>query len=213
MERRFTSAKTAPLEARADGDKKKCGGYAAVFYNPADPNSEYVLWDYAGERAVERIVPGAFDKALLRPDDVRCLQNHNPDLLLGRNIAGTLRLSTDARGLIYECDLPNTTYANDFYESLRRKDCTGSSFAFTVDEERWTETKDATGNVQVVRELLSVALADVSGVTYPAYESASVGLRQSGEVNEARSALQKHRNSITLAAKIAGYRERAKLVS
>jgi phage head maturation protease len=36
--------------------------------------------------------------------------------------AGTLRISTDKRGLFYEVDLPNTTYANDLAELMKRGD-------------------------------------------------------------------------------------------
>lgn len=211
MERRFLSNKSSSVEIRGDGASKTIGGYASVFWD-GTPGTEYELWDTSYERAVERIAPGAFTKALARGDDCACLFNHDDSLLLGRTTAGSCKLSADGRGLFYETTPGDTSVARDVLTYIQRREIFGSSFAFNVDEERWTETKDANGKWQSIREILSVTLADVSPCTRPAYSAASVGLRKSGEIDEARAALDKHRNGLALAAKIAGYRERAKLV-
>ena len=50
--------------------------------------------DIGGMFREEVIRPGAFTAAIGR-DDVRALFNHNPNFVLGRTSAGTLRLSQD----------------------------------------------------------------------------------------------------------------------
>jgi phage head maturation protease len=63
-------------------------------------------------------------------------------------------------------------------ESIKRGDVDQSSFAFTVDVEQWDES----GN-PVVRTIVKVReLYDVSPVTYPAYPTATSGVRSLGDV-------------------------------
>jgi HK97 family phage prohead protease len=69
------------------------GVYGAVFFDPDDSGTEYEMYD----DVFERIMPGAFDKAL-REDDVRGTFNHDSSCLLGRTASGTMRLSVDRRG-------------------------------------------------------------------------------------------------------------------
>lgn len=177
IERRFRQAGGAGgptgAKVRAGGAAGDIVGYGAVFYDGTH-GTEYELWSYGSERCVERVVPGAFDEALARPDDVRGLFNHNADNLLGRSAAGTLKLKVDRIGLRYEIVADDTSVARDVLAHLRRGDVTGSSFAFRVDEERWSESKEGSG-LLVVREILSVTLYDVGPVTYPAYTGASSG--------------------------------------
>jgi HK97 family phage prohead protease len=98
-------------------------GYAATF------NSFSA--DLGGFR--EKIAPGAFEKVLSSNPDTRALVNHNPDLILGRTTAGTLRLSEDAHGLRVEMDLPDgITYADDLKISMERGDISQMSFSFRI---------------------------------------------------------------------------------
>jgi HK97 family phage prohead protease len=180
IERRYTAARNrrVGIETRADG-KKVIAGYAAVYHRADDPGTEYWLWP--GE-IVERIRPGAFDRAV-REDDVRALFNHDPSRVLGRNGAGTLRLSVDDVGLRYEIDPPDS--AGDVVEAIGRGDITGSSFGFMPDVTTFREEKRGDKSVTVV-EREAVRLFDVSPVTFPAYESASVGLRGAGDGESVR---------------------------
>jgi HK97 family phage prohead protease len=150
-------------------------GYAARFNSPSSP---------IGGRFIERIAPGAFDDVLA--DDVRALINHDPSLILGRSIAGTLRLSVDGQGLAYEVDLPDTAYARDLATSIGRGDINQSSFGFSLelDGEEWSRGD----NGMKVRTITKVKrLYDVSPVTYPAYPEATVGLRSLQRFEEAES--------------------------
>ena len=168
---------------------KTLHGYAAVFYD-GSPGTEYELWNETYSRAVERLMPGCFDAALAKPDDCRCLWNHDANHVLGRVSAGTLRLSVDRKGLRYEVDLPDTQIARDLAEGIRRGDIDGSSFGFIIrpNGDKWrTERDPITGQNFDVREVLSVELLDVSPVTYPAYAATTAGLRAMGSVAELRS--------------------------
>lgn len=120
----------------------------------------------------ETIAPGAFDKAL-EPgkSDIRALIDHNPSLILARTSAGTLKVGTDDKGLTYEFELPNTTYARDLAENLDNGNITQSSFAMIVARDKWEEQEDGT----LQRTIIEVEeLFDVSPVTYPAYTEADV---------------------------------------
>lgn len=137
-------------------------GYAAVY----NSDSEWMGGFY------EQIERGAFDDVM--NDDVRAYFNHDENLLLGRVSSGTLRIGTDARGLFYEVDLPNTTYANDLAELMKRGDVNQSSFAFLIDADRW-EQRD--GKTYRIIEKVS-RLLDVSPVAQPAYPDATSELKK-----------------------------------
>jgi uncharacterized protein len=147
----------------AENEPSKISGYGAVFDSP----SEDLGW-FSEMR--EEIDPHAFDSVMASNPDVRGLFNHDSNLVLGRTAAGTLRLSVDARGLSYEIDPPDTQFARDLMVSMRRKDITGSSFAFTVKRDQWTDNPDGS----ITRRILEFdQLYDVSPVTYPAYPASS----------------------------------------
>ncbi len=177
MERRMTPAGEIKVESRADGGKMIVG-YGAVFHREGDAGTEYRL----ARDVVERIAPTAFNRAIKEKHDARALFNHDPNMLLGRAGAGTLRLSVDERGLRYEIDIPDTQVGKDVATSIARGDLTGSSFAFSIngkEGQRFEKGKDVD-----VRHILDVALFDVGPVTYPAYEGTTTGMR-SGECQDA----------------------------
>lgn len=136
-------------------------GYAAVY----NSDSEWMGGFY------EQIEAGAFDSVL--ENDVRAYFNHDENLLLGRVSSGTLRIGTDKRGLYYEVDLPNTTYANDLVELMKRGDVNQSSFAFLIEKDRWEQRGGTTYRIiEKVSRLL-----DVSPVAQPAYPDATSELK------------------------------------
>lgn len=167
-ERRYLPAKDLELRAR-DGGGSTLRGYAAVF----DVLSE----DLGGFR--EKIAPGAFAAAIGR-DDVRALWNHNSDFVLGRNVAGTLRLFEDGHGLGVEIDLPETQIGRDAATSIARGDVSQMSFGFYTEADAWAKV----GGLWE-RTLLELSLFDVSPVTYPAYPQTEVMLRALAPAREA----------------------------
>lgn len=150
------------VESR-NGAGRKIVGFAAVYNSLSQ--------DLGG--FFEEIEPGTFDKAIRRGGDVLGLVDHETARILGRTSAGTLRLTANMLGLRYEIDAPNTSYANDLVESIRRRDITGSSFAFRVRGDRW-EKRTINGKPARVRILTDLELSDVSPVVTPAYLATSV---------------------------------------
>jgi HK97 family phage prohead protease len=135
---------------------------------------------------VEKIAPGAFDKILKSKPDVLATMNHSPDKVLGRTSAGTLALRSDDKGLFFDVDLPNTSYAKDLHASVTRGDIQGASFAFTLSpdgsDDSWEYDEDDTrsrkGTRQVTRTIRGFSkLLDVAVVTSPAYTDTSVSAR------------------------------------
>ena len=163
-ERRFDSHAPTVSERR-DGDTvlQSISGYAAVFHRDGDTSTEYALWD----GAVERIMPGAFDRALDADEGTVALFNHNFDNLLGRTEAGTLSLSVDKTGLRYTIEANDSQLFGEVRDMIGRGDLTGSSFQFTLSEEGATWTRDGETDVREIREV--GRLIDVGPVVMPAY--------------------------------------------
>jgi len=162
-------------ELKAAVEGRTVEGYASVFNSMSE--------DLGGFREI--ILPGAFSNVL--DNDVRALYNHDSNYLLARTTSGTLELKEDDKGLYYRFEMPNTSYGNDMLELFRRGDLSQSSFGFTVEKDSWRMEQG-----QHVRYIERVgSLFDVSPVVYPAYASASSGLRSAepkgeGEAEEAR---------------------------
>ena len=152
------------LELRQEGDDNVVVGYGSVFNTLSN--------ELGGFREI--IAEGAFDGRL--EDDVRFLINHE-GLPLARTTNGTLKLTTDERGLKYEARVANTSLGRDLIELMRNGTINQSSFAFVVEDDSW-EVRDGV-NVRTINKVSR--LYDVSAVTYPAYEEASVALRSMEE--------------------------------
>lgn len=170
-ERRFAALQAIEVRKADDAGAGAIGlkGHAAVFgkrtYIGMKP---WGFW--------ESVRSGAFAKTIAE-GDVRFLHNHNPDLILARTAAGTLRLTEDKTGLATDADLARTSYGEDLAVSLERGDVTQMSFSFLPVKEEWS-VDDETG--EETRELLEVKLFDVSTVTFPAYTETDAALRAVG---------------------------------
>lgn len=164
IEKRMFNTEFRQIEEPGTG--RTVTGYAAVFNSPTT-----IDW------FTEVIEPGAFDDAL-PVSDARALFNHEDEYLLARQSSGTLKLSIDERGLKYEFESPETSMGNDILVMIQRGDLKESSFAFTVAEQDWEESKDEQGNWTYTRRIKKVdRLYDVSPVTYPAYADTTVAAR------------------------------------
>jgi HK97 family phage prohead protease len=148
--------RAAEMRAAESEDEMIVEGYAAVFDSVTDIGPFQ-----------ERIAPGAFSDVL--DDDVRLLINHD-GVPLARTTNGTLELKQDDTGLHYRAVLSNTQAGKDLYEMIKRGDINQSSFAFMIGEESRDEN-----DVRVIDKVSQ--LIDVSPVTYPAYQAASVFAR------------------------------------
>ena len=144
-----------------EGEGTKLGGLGIPFG----------VWseDLGGFR--EQVLPGAF-KASLETDDIRSLFNHDSNFVLGRKSAGTLRLSEGDRGISYEVDLPDTTWAKDLAESIKRGDIRENSFGMFVTDDIWEEREGL-----MWRSVRSAVLREVGPQPFPAYTQGDVTVR------------------------------------
>lgn len=156
---------------RAEGDENTASfrGHAAVFgKRTLIGGKRWGFW--------EQIERGAFGKTIGEAD-VRFLINHDPNLLLARNKAGTLTLAEDDTGLVTEAEVDTRqSYTSDVVIALERGDISQMSFAFEPIGWRIEELDDG----KLLYTLTEVRLWDVSVVTYPAYEETDAGLRALG---------------------------------
>src|SRR5579872_1482532 len=174
IERRAFGMTCEIRTAKAGAKMPGFQGYAAVYTDLSLP-----LGDGRG-KFVERIQPGCFDSCLAAGADIRVLQNHNSDLVLGRTSSGTATVSSDSRGLLVDCrELPDTTYARDLVVMMDRGDVDQMSFGFIATDDDWSAVDPMTG--LPIRDLLAADVFDCSVVTFPAYPSTTAEVRSIAE--------------------------------
>jgi HK97 family phage prohead protease len=188
VERRVVAYTAAPVKVENRmADDGSIGppmitGYGSVFHRGDDPGTMYQLMP----GLFERVMPGCFDRCIREGQDVRGLFNHDPNMLLARCSAGTMRLSVDATGLRYEMDCnPNDPDHQRVMQKIQRGDITGSSFSFRVRQQRFTLTDDECDCdpddpdcdcPDDYRDLLDVDVDDCGPVTFPAYTATAAGM-------------------------------------
>lgn len=166
------------LEYRDKGDSAESPvmrGHFAVFNEWTQINS------FFEGRFLESIAPGAFTKTFSeRRDKIKVLFQHGRDSSTGARPLGVIsQLREDKRGAYYEVDLFDVGYVNDLVPALRTGQL-GASFKFEVMREEITdEPARSTHNPDGIQErvIKEVRLYEFGPVTFPAYESATAGLR------------------------------------
>lgn len=168
-------------ELQIEVSDRLVSGYAVVFDTWSNDLGFY-----------EKILKGAITEDTIKRSDVICKLNHDDQKVLGRSKygEGSLILEVDDKGLKYTFEAPRTQYGDELLEYLRRGDITGSSFAFTIEEDefsyQWPFDKDA--DPVLCREVIKVdKLFDVSPVFTPAYEKTSVANKRKLEEVELKS--------------------------
>lgn len=168
-------------ELQIEVSDRLVSGYAVVFDTWSNDLGFY-----------EKILKGAITEDTIKRSDVICKLNHDDQKVLGRSKygEGSLILEVDDKGLKYTFEAPRTQYGDELLEYLRRGDITGSSFAFSIEEDefsyQWPFDKDA--DPVLCREVIKVdKLFDVSPVFTPAYEKTSVANKRKLEEVELKS--------------------------
>lgn len=172
MEKRIITINT---EVRAkEGEKPEIVGRGAVVGTATD-----LGW------IEEEIAPDAFREADL--SDVVVAFNHDLNIILGRNTAGTAEISVDESGNLnyraHDIDLenPNVKAAVRYIE---RGEVSKSSFMFEIKSYGW-EDSEVYGKL-MKRVITKVGKVYEAGpVTFPAYDDTSADARN--KVLEARS--------------------------
>ena len=208
---RFIPTQNCGLQVREPQEgqtaSRRIAGRPIVFgvrSNNLTPWSDY-------REVYEVLEPGCISTEVMQQSDIVLNTNHRNDVscILGRyrnSDKDTLKLELRADGVDCDCDLPNTTTADDTLELIKRGDIDGMSFAF---EDDWEDSENGvsyermrdeeTGKKEIwVRHVKRItALYDVSVVTHPAYEQTTVGVREQGDrINEAIEAqLKREQNT------------------
>lgn len=167
------------LRAKDISDNLVIEGYFIVF------NRETELFP----GAFEEIAPEAITD--LDGRDIRGLNNHDPQLVLGRTKAGTLELRKDEKGLWGSVKInPDDTDAVNLYQRVKRGDIDQCSFGFEIVKEDVEHRDD--GVKWTIRKII---LHEVSIVTFPAYADTGVQARRKDKARmlEARKIKLKER--------------------
>lgn len=165
MNDKRNSFRVGEFKTRAAEDGGKyIEGYFAVF------NQRTELW--AG--TFEEIDPAAFDNSL-KNNDIRCLYNHDTNIVLGRTGNKTLTLHTDAHGLFGSVRInENDKQALDIYSRVERGDVDGCSFGFFPISEEWNELPDGS----TLWRVLDTDTGEVSICPFPAYPQTEIQARK-----------------------------------
>lgn len=145
----------------------------------------------------EVIESGALDGADLR--DVRFLVNHDISKIpLARsrnnNANSTMQLIPDFEGLAIRVnlDVKNNSDARNLYSAIERGDISGMSFMFSIDSEEW-ENLESDHPLRRIKKISNVV--EVSAVTFPAYESTEISVRNKEALESAKLALENAKRS------------------
>lgn len=119
----------------------------------------------------ERIMAGAFKKALARAEDVRILENHKMERDLGGIKDGNLKLEEDSIGLKASTDI----YDARAIEDAKAGNLVGWSFGFYP-----LESRDTAEDGMPIKEIYDMELVEVSLLNRkhtPAYDGTLVAVR------------------------------------
>jgi len=131
----------------------------------------------------ENIRKGAFRKSIASKGPIKSYFNHDSARVLSTTESNPpLSLRDDDTGLYYISPIPPTTYGDDLKVNLQRNNVSGSSFAFTVDDEDWEERSDGT----IHRNIKEGTIYEIGPVTDPAYVQTSATLHSTKEIYESR---------------------------
>jgi HK97 family phage prohead protease len=177
------SVAVSEFEFREAGDSLALTGYASVFDEP------YEVYGGPPSGWLEIVDRRAFDKTLRSKPDVHLLINHE-GMPLARTKSGTLRLSTDSKGLMVEADLDRRDPDVQRLETkMGRGDMDQMSFAFRVIRQEWNDDESERRMVEV-----SIDRGDVSVVNFGANPATSSSLRSLLSALEDESVLAEARS-------------------
>lgn len=158
----------------AQGSSRIIEGYAIVFGVESRLLADY--WD----EYREIIEQGAITAEELATMDIKMTMWHNREKLLARSNkgVGTLKLSVDETGVMYEFEAPNTADGDNALELVRRGDLSGSSFIYWSDEAhsvKYTKTDEGV----LVRHVNKIdSIFEMTIASDPAYSQTNVTARE-----------------------------------
>ena len=165
--RNFNSFHTIIKRNEEQEEKKEMvEGYASTF-------EEYTLMDFGDEEWRERIEPDAFKDADM--SDVVFLRDHT-GRVFARTKNNTISIIPDEKGLFTITDLSRTAAAREMYEDIAEGNYSQMSFAFTVAEQHFDESKD--GEKRIITRIIDriKKVYDISAVAFPANPTTDIGV-------------------------------------
>lgn len=182
---------TGFTETRADGDAPTISGLASV-YNQRTTLGHFFQWD-------EEVIPGAWSRSITRDGaDIFSMFNHDPNRLLGRTSAGTLRLTDEPGGLKYEVNVnPDDSNAMSVFSQVERQDVSGASVWFRVIGETWTEPTEDNGLERPLRQITEAELFEAGPVVMPAFPQTTATAARSLDAVLHNAGIDKRRASLT----------------
>lgn len=165
--RNFNSFHTIIKRNEEQEEKKEMvEGYASTF-------EEYTLMDFGDEEWRERIEPDAFKDADM--SDVVFLRDHT-GRVYARTKNNTISIIPDEKGLFTITDLSRTAAAREMYEDIAEGNYTQMSFAFTVAEQHFDESKEGEKRIytRIIDRIKKVY--DISAVAFPANPTTDIGV-------------------------------------
>jgi HK97 family phage prohead protease len=176
-----------PMTIRSqEGAKGNIHGVPIVLEVPTD----------IGGKFKEIIRVNAISDELLKRE-IKLLSNHNFN---GLSMASTLIPIDKLGGMeIYKKDKQIEFDANlnlqrndshDFYLAVQDGNIRGMSFAFTIEEDEWTDL-DTDYPTRYINKIGDIV--EISGVNFPAYPTTSIGLRSVESTESDSSVLEKAR--------------------
>lgn len=167
--------RTVTAEIRAknnqEGEPRGVAGLGLVY------GKESEIWP----GYIESIRKDAFKESVerKRKSPIKSYFNHDPNQVLATTESNPpLIIKNTDDGVDYEAEIPDTSYGRDLKINLERRNVEGSSFAFSIDEDKAWE--DEEGNYH--REIIKGEIYELGPVTDPAYVQAPANLRSAGDV-------------------------------
>lgn len=161
MEVRFQN-----MDVTTDGQSLKVAGYV----NKTGQWSETLG---TRKKFVERIMPGAFKKALQNGNEIHFLAEHDNAKILSTTRNGSLTLREDENGLFMEATISPTSWGKDYHQLITDGIIRNMSFGMQVVKDKWDKLADGTYQ----RSISDIVLAEVSAVRNPAYVQSTIAAR------------------------------------
>ena len=161
------------MQIRVKEDSVELEGYVNAIERNSKPLRSRI------GRFVERVCKGAFKRSIERNNDIRLLENHNPDRVLASTADGSLELKEDNIGLHARATVTDPTAV----QKAKNGDYIGWSFGFYDTPDGVEERIDEETKLPL-RKLRDLELREVSildKTRNPAYEGTLVAVRSDEE--------------------------------
>ena len=125
------------------------------------------------KKFIERIMPGAFQKALQSGNEVHFLAEHDNAKILASTRNNSLTLREDENGLFMEATISDTSWGRDYHTLIKDGIIRNMSFGMKVLNDKWEKRSDG----MYERSINDIHLAEVSAVRSPAYVQSTIAAR------------------------------------